>query len=472
MALTTMERLRSETVGIDVQAPLLSGGTRAFVNLDNASSTPTLRPIVEKVDEFIEYYTNVGRSTGFKSEVATWAYEESRSAIARFLGADPVADTVIVTRNTTESMNRLATLFPFKPDSVVLTTLMEHHSNDLPWRRRARVVYAGINLEGSLDMDDFAAKLREYRGKVALVTVTGASNVSGWVNPIHQLARLAHEAGALIAIDAAQIAPHRPIDMKKPEDPERLDFVAFSGHKTYAPYGAGILAGRKDMLHPAEPSLVGGGVVDLVTLDSIVWRGLPGREEAGTPDVVGAVALAAAAKLLEKVGWDNITRHEDELTAYALERLGRIPGVRVFGEAKSDGPGDRIGVIAFEVKGKSNQLVGAALACEAAVGVRCGLFCAHPHVFALLGLGREAQKHACGDASCGRIADLPGVLRASFGLYNDRSDVDALCDTLEAISRGEHAEYDSDPKTGECWPKGRPRLNPADYFSLMPRLPA
>jgi selenocysteine lyase/cysteine desulfurase len=472
MALTPVARLRSETVGIDVPVPLLVGGTRPYVNLDNASSTPTFRPIVEKVDEFLAYYSNVGRGTGFKSEVATWALGESRLTIGRFLGADPDADTVIFTRNTTESMNRLAALFPFQPDSVVLTTLMEHHSNDLPWRRRARVVHAGIRPDGSLDLDDFAAKLKEHRGKVALVAVTGASNVTGWVNPIHQLARLAHEAGARIAVDAAQMAPHRPIDMRSHDDPEHLDFVAFSGHKTYAPYGIGILAGRKDLLRPAEPSLVGGGVVDLVTLNSVVWRGLPGREEAGTPAVVGAVAMAAAIKVLDSVGWVAVARHENALTEYALSRLSRIPGLHVYGKTRADGPGDRIGVIALSMADKPDPLVGAVLAYEAGVGARCGLFCAHPYVFALLGLGERDTATACENASCGRIAGLPGVVRVSFGLYNDESDVDALCDSLEAISRGEHAAYDSDPKTGECWPKGRPRLNPADYFNLTPRLPA
>jgi cysteine desulfurase / selenocysteine lyase len=470
--MTLIEKLRAEVTGNDVQVPLLSGGTRSYVNLDNASSTPTFRPVVEKVDEFLRYYSNVGRGTGFKSEIATWAYGESRKTIGRFLGANPDTDTIIVTRNTTESLNRLATLFPFKPDSVVLTTLMEHHSNDLPWRRRARVVHAGINPDGSLDLDDYAAKLKEHRGKVALVAVTGASNVSGWVNPIHQLARLAHEAGARIAIDGAQIAPHRQIDMRKPDDPEHLDFVAFSGHKAYAPYGIGILAGDKSMLSAPEPALVGGGVVDLVTLDTIVWRGLPGREEAGTPAVVGAIAMAAAINLLDAAGWDAIVRHENALTDYALDRLGRIPGVRVYGKAKAGGSGDRIGVIAFSVDGKPDQLVGAVLAYEAGVGARCGLFCAHPYVFALLGVGERATEMACDSASCGRIADLPGVLRASFGLYNDKTDVDALCDCLEAIAKGNHAEYDTDPKTGECWPKGRPRLKPADHFSLTPRLPA
>jgi cysteine desulfurase / selenocysteine lyase len=472
MANTLMEKLRSEVAGLDVQVPLLSGGTHPYVSLDNASSTPTFRPIIEKVDEFMRYYSNVGRGTGFKSEIATWAYAESRKTIGRFLGADPATDTVIATRNTTESLNRLAALFPFKPDSVVLTTLMEHHSNDLPWRRRARIVHAGINPDGSLDLDDFATKLKNLRGKVALVAVTGASNVSGWVNPIHRLAGLAHEAGARIVVDGAQIAPHRPINMRKPDDPEHLDFIAFSGHKAYAPYGVGILAGNKSILHAAEPALVGGGVVDLVTLDSIVWRGLPGREEAGTPAVVGAIAMAAAINLIDAAGWDAIVRHENALTDYALDRLGRIPGIRVYGKAKAGGPGDRIGVIAFSMDGKRDQLVAAALACEAAVGVRCGLFCAHPYVFALLGMGNRAAEQMYETVTCGNLAGLPGVVRASFGLYNDKSDVDAFCDSLKEIANGNHAEYDSDPKTGECWPKDRPRLRPADYFSLTPRPPA
>lgn len=340
-----IEKLRPEVVGIDVQVPLLSGGTRTYVNLDNASSTPTLRPIAEKVDEFMRYYSNVARGTGFKSQVASWAYEESRKIIARFIGADPEADTVIITRNTTESLNRLAALFPFKPDDIILTTRMEHSSNYLPWRRCGNLVQARLNPDGSLDVDDFAAKLREFRGRVTLVTVTGASNVTGWVNPIHHLARLAHEAGAKIAIDAAQVAPHRPIDMRGHQDPEHLDFVAFSGHKTYAPYGAGILAGDKSMLAAPEPAIVGGGVADLVTPRSVVWRDLPSREEAGTPAVAGAVAMAASIGLLEAVGWDAIMRHEADLTRYALTRLSRIPGIRVHGKTRTDSFDDRIGTI-------------------------------------------------------------------------------------------------------------------------------
>jgi cysteine desulfurase / selenocysteine lyase len=472
MADTPIQRLRSEVAGGDIRAPLLSGGTRTFVSLDNASSTPTFRPIIEKVDEFMCYYSNVGRGTGFKSTVASWAYEESRRAVGRFLGADPVKDTVIVTRNTTESLNRLASLLPFRQDSIVVTTLMEHHSNDLPWRRRGRVVHVGLQPDGSLNLEDFESKLKQYAGKVALVAVTGASNVTGCVNPIHRLARLAHEAGAHIVVDAAQIAPHRPVDMRKPDDPEHLDFVAFSGHKVYAPYGVGFLAGSRSLLCASEPTLVGGGVVDLVTTNAILWRDLPSREEAGTPAVVGAVAMAAAINLLEALSWSAIMRHEAELTRYALTRLSSIPGVKLYGKTGPDDLDDRIGVIAFNVDGKSDQLVAAVLAYEAGIAVRCGLFCAHPYVFSLLGMGEDAVEKVCRSASCGSLADLPGVVRASFGLYNDKSDVDALCDSIDAIARGQHEQYDVKPKTGVCSPHGRPELSPADYFSLTPRPPA
>jgi len=471
MPATAIEKLRAETVGIEVESPLLGGGVRRFVNLDNASSTPTFRPVMNKVDEFMRFYSNVARGTGFKSKVASWAFEESRRVVARFVKADPARDTVIFTRNTTESMNRLAALFPFRSDSVVLTTMMEHHSNDLPWRQRAQVVHARVLADGSLDVEDFAAKLNQYRGRVALVAVTGASNVTGWVNPVHELARLAHDAGARIAVDAAQIAPHRPMDIGGHDDPEHIDFVAFSGHKTYAPYGIGVLVGSKDLLHPPVPSLVGGGAVDLVTLDSIVWRGLPSREEAGTPGVVGAVALAAAIAVIESVGWDAIRRHEDKLTSYTLERLSKIPGIGIYGATSAGDLSRRLGVIAFNLEGRSDALVAAIMAYEAGVGARCGLFCAHPYVITLLDLRQREVERIRDQIASGNMIGVPGIVRASFGLYNDRSDADALCDSLAAIAQGKHAGYQADPKTGEYRPTGHEGLRPEDYFSLAPRLP-
>ncbi len=467
-----LKKLRAELVGIDMKVPTMSGTARQYVNLDNASSTPTFRPVVEKVDEFMRYYSNVGRGTGFKSGIASWAYEESRRTIGRFLGTDPQTDTIIFTRNTTESMNRLAALFPFRPDSVVLTTMMEHHSNDLPWRRRARVVRVGLKPDGSLDLDDFAARLNELRGKVALVAVTGASNVTGWVNPIHQLARLAHEAGARIAIDAAQIAPHRPINMRKPDDPEHLDFVAFSEHKTYAPYGVGVLAGNSAILHASEPALVGGGVVDLVTLDSVVWRDLPEREEAGTPDIVGVVALASAIRLLEAVGWDAVLAHEEQLTRYLLKRLTEIPGVTIYGQNDAGNVGERLGVVAFNVDSIHHALVAAILSYEFAIGVRSGCFCAHPYMLCLLGVGPEEAEKVRGEIVGRNRTNVPGAVRASVGIYNDESDIDALIEALKVIQRGDQTgKYVMCKETGSYVPTGQDCFDFEHHFTLDPRLP-
>ncbi|MEO0073083.1 MAG: aminotransferase class V-fold PLP-dependent enzyme [candidate division WOR-3 bacterium] len=470
MAGTSLDWLRSQTVGIDVEVQLLDGTRRAHVNLDNASSTPTFKPVLDRVNEFLRFYSNVGRGTGFKSQIATHSYEEARCIVARFLNLDTANDTVIFTRNTTESLNRLAALYPFKPDSIVITTMMEHHSNDLPWRRRARVIHTGINPDGSLDLNDLESKLRQNRGKVALVTVAGASNVTGWVNPVHTIARMAHAHGARLVVDAAQTAPHRPIDMRPAADPEHIDFLAFSGHKTYAPFGIGVLAGDRNLLHAAEPCLVGGGVVDLVTCDTAIWRGLPDREEAGTPNIVGTVGLAAAIKVLESIGWDAIQQHEDTLTRYALARLNQIPRIRVYGKTSADDLSDRLGVIAFGLDGKSCQLGAAVLAYEAGIGARCGLFCAHPYVLSLLGVVGDELNRLTARARAGEPLGVAGLIRASIGAYNSLSDIDALCDCLEALVQDRHARYEPYMNAGDLRPAGIQPASLEECFRLNPDL--
>lgn len=227
------------------------------MNLDNAASTPTFRPVIEKVDEFLAYYSNVHRGSGFKSQIASWVYEEARAIVASFVNASLTDEAVIFTKNTTESINKLAREFPFRRDSIVITSMMEHHSNELPWRRFAQVVHVDVNPDGSLRMDDYERKLKRYRSKVSLVAITGASNVSGWITPVHDMARMAHEAGAKILVDAAQLAPHRRIDMKPKGHPEHLDYLAFSAHKMYAPFGVGVLVGDRDMFAECDPDTVG-----------------------------------------------------------------------------------------------------------------------------------------------------------------------------------------------------------------------
>jgi cysteine desulfurase / selenocysteine lyase len=468
-----LEKLRAELVGIDLKVPTMSGAARQYVNLDNAASTPTFRPIMEKVDEFLGYYANVHRGQGFKSQIASWAYDTARRDVARFVKADLGVKTVIFTKNTTESMNRLSRLYPFRPDGVIVTSMMEHHSNDLPWRRAAKVVHVGVKPNGSLDVEDYARKLQEHAGKIDLVTITGASNVSGWVTPYHYLARLAHGAGAKFVLDAAQLAPHRPIDMKPASDPEHIDYLAFSAHKMYAPYGVGALVGESKPLLDAVPDLVGGGVVDIVTIENAYWRELPEREEAGTPDIVGVVALGSAIRLLEAIGWDAIKEHEERLARYMLKRLAEVPKMKIYGQNDTSDVGDRLAVVAFNIGSIPHALVAAILSYEHGIGVRTGCFCAHPYMLCLLGVGRQEAEQVRSEILSRDRTNVPGAVRASVGIYNDESDIDALVEALKAIQRGEHSgSYVMCKETGNYVPTERDCFQFESHFTLTPRLPS
>lgn len=281
--------MRGALVGVDVPVPVLDGRLVPYVNLDNAASTPAFRSVAETVARFLPYYSSVHRGTGYTSRLSTAAYEEARSVVGRFVGADPERDVVVFGRNTTEAVNRLARSLWMPPGSIVLTTLLEHHSNDLPWRARARTVRVGALPDGRLDEDDLDRRLAEHAGRIALLAVSGASNVTGVVQPVHRLAAKVHAVGGRILVDAAQLAAHRPVDMRPHGDPGHLDFVALSAHKLYAPFGTGALVGRRDAF-ASEPDHSGGGTVRAVTLDDVAWADLPDREEAGSPNVVGAVA--------------------------------------------------------------------------------------------------------------------------------------------------------------------------------------
>jgi selenocysteine lyase/cysteine desulfurase len=470
--MSLLKKLRNELVGLDIEVPTLSGERRHYVNLDNAASTPTFRPIVEKVDEFLGFYANVHRGTGFKSQLSSWAYDEARAVVARFVKADLAHQTVIFTRNTTESMNKLARLYPFRPGHIVLTTMMEHHSNDLPWRRRTRVVHVGLHDNGSLDLEDYRRRLSEYRGRIDLVAVTGASNVSGWLNPVQLLARLAHESGARFVLDAAQLAAHRPIDMKPAGDPEHIDFLALSAHKMYAPYGAGALVADRGPLADVEPDLVGGGMVDVVSLEDAWWRDLPEREEAGTPDVVGVVALAAAIRMLESVGWEAIVEHEERLTRYMLRRLAAIPDIIVYGQSDPADVHARLGAFSFNLKGLHHALVAAVLSYEGGIAVRCGCFCAHPYMLCLLNVPPDEAERVRKEIIAHDRSHIPGAVRASVGIYNDESDIDALCSCLEGIAAGNYrGQYTMCKETGNYVPAGADCFDFEHHFNLAPRLP-
>jgi selenocysteine lyase/cysteine desulfurase len=447
--------LRRRIVGFDQQVPLLDGQHVRYVYLDNAASTPALKDVMQVVERFMPYYSSVHRGTGFKSRLSTVAYDQAHEIIARFVGANLETNTVIFGKNTTEAVNKLSYRLPMNEESVVLSTQLEHHSNDLPWRRRAEVIHIMATPEGRLDEDDFDRQLRRYAGRVALVAVTGASNVSGFIQPIHRLARKAHEAGARILVDAAQLAPHRQVDMKADDDPEHLDFVALSAHKMYAPFGTGALIGPNEVFLQSAPEYPGGGTVDVVTLDEVHWAGMPDRDEAGSPNVVGAVAMAAAAQVLMEIGMDNVADHEEKLIAYTLERMGRIPGVRVYGETDPARAAEKVGAIPFNLEGVSHFLLAAILGYEGGIGVRSGCFCAHPYVVHLLQMGEDEASTWRQQMLQGDKSEMPGMVRASFGCYNETEDVDRLLEMVERVARGDyHGDYRLIRSTGEYIPAG------------------
>ncbi|MFZ6027110.1 MAG: aminotransferase class V-fold PLP-dependent enzyme [Chloroflexota bacterium] len=458
---------RSLFAGLDVPTPLLDGSCHPYINLDNAASTPPLAAVGQAVNAFLAYYSSVHRGTGFKSQLCTHAFEQARAIVLAFLGADPATHVCIFGKNTTEAVNKLARRFPFDPKrNVVLTSSMEHHSNDLPWRAAAYTVHVGLLPDGRLDEADFDAQLEKYAGHVALVAITGASNVTGYLNPIHRLAEKAHRAGAMIFADCAQLAPHRAVSMLALDDPAHLDFVAISGHKLYAPYGTGALVGRRDVLEQGEPDDRGGGTVEIVTLEDVTWAGPPEKDEAGSPNTVGAIALAAAIRQLEAIGMAAVAQHEAALTAYALERLPQVSGIRVLGSANPADAAGRLGVIPFHIDGISHFLVAAVLGHEFGIGVRSGCFCAHPYILKLLGLTDAEARGVRDRMLAGDRSDMPGLVRASFGLYNTSGEVDALVDALARISRREYAgQYVQEKASGEYHPLGwKPDFE--RYFAL------
>ena len=465
--MSVVNSLRQEIVGIDCQAPLLDGTTLPYAYLDNAASTPAFCGVQSKVNELLAWYSSVHRGVGLKSLLSTSAYEQARAIVARFVGADPATHSVIFVKNATEAINKLARRLELRPDDIVVTTLMEHHSNDLPWRPRAQVKYVGLREDGSLAVEDVARLLERYRGRVKLVALTGASNVTGFIPPIYDIAETAHRYGARVLVDCAQLAPHRAIDVGAVGDPRSLDFVALSAHKMYAPFGSGALIGPKSLFCQGPPDDRGGGTVEIVTLDEVYWAEPPERDEAGSPNVVGAVALAASMRILSAVGMEAVAAHEMDLMAYALRRLRRLNGVCIYGSSDPSRLGDRVGVISFTVDGVPHAKVAAILAFEGGIGVRSGCFCAHPYVLCLLGVDAGAyQAHKQRALDHDRSA-LPGLVRVSFGCYNTRAEVDRLVEMLERVIAGDYAgQYDVDRASGSYWPRQFDPTQLSRYFTL------
>ena len=387
----------------------VNGKPLAF--LDSGASSQKPRQVIDCLEDYYKRYNaNVHRGVYKLSEEATFAYERARGKVARFIGAASQRE-VVFTRNTTEALNLVAYSWGganLQPGDRILLTIMEHHSNIVPWqliaqRTGAKLDYLGIDGEGRLRLDELDQKLSE---RTKLVALTHQSNVLGTINPVRAIADRAHAVGAVVVVDGAQSVPHMPVDVQA----LGCDFLAFSGHKMCAPTGIGVLWGRRALLEAMPPFLGGGSMIKVVELEQSTYADLPARFEAGTPAIGEAIALGAACDYLSEIGMEAIHRHEVELLAYALERLPAVEGLTLFGPRSVE---QRGAAVSFTLDGVHPHDVAAILDGEN-VAVRAGHHCTQP-------LHRQL--------------DVPATTRASFYIYNTHEDVDRLAAGLEKARR-------------------------------------
>lgn len=416
------------TVASDLLVPLADGRVTDYANFDHGASAPCLESVRAAVEAALPSYASVHRGNGYASRITTQWYERARAEVHGFVGARET-DQVIFTRQTTDALNLLARAVP--ADATVIVFESEHHAALLPWPAE-RTVRLAAPTSQTAAVTAVADALRAAPEGPRLVVITGASNVTGEIFPIAEIAAVAKAHGARICLDAAQLAPHRQVDIQELD----VDWVALSGHKLYAPYGAGALIGRADWLNAADPYLYGGGATATVTSDTTVWNEGPARHEGGSPNVIGAIALAAACAAIT-THREAIEQHERSLLARLRTSLAQIVGVNTYDIFGADA--DRVGTVCFTIDGVSSNLVSAALSAEYGIGVRDGKFCAHPLVGHLL-------------------ADSPETtaVRASLGLGTTREHVDRLVNAVRALAtNGLTTEYEE--SANGCQPIGDPR---------------
>lgn len=382
---------------------------RPLVYLDNAATTQKPRCVVEAItDEYYNVNANVHRGVHYLSQQATDLHEAAREKVRQFVNARSTNE-IIFTRGTTESLNLVVSSFcdgMMQEGDEVIVSVMEHHSNIVPWQLQAAKKGISIRVipmtdEGELRLDEYE-KLFTERTKI--VSVTHVSNVLGTVNPVEEMIRIAHEHGVPVMVDGAQSTPHFAVDVQAMD----CDFFAFSGHKMYGPTGIGVLYGKEEWLDRLPPYQGGGEMIESVSFEKTVFEHLPFKFEAGTPDYVATTGLAKAIDYMTAVGMNNIQRHERELTEYAMQRLSEVEGIRIFGRAPR-----KDAVVSFLV-GDIHHLDMGTLLDRLGIAVRTGHHCAQPLMIRL---------------------GIQGTVRASFAMYNTREEIDALASGIERVSK-------------------------------------
>ena len=401
-----MAKLNTEKIKQDFPIFNQKINDETLVYLDNAATSQIPKFVEEQVRDFNEKErANVHRGVHTLGLRATNQYESSRQKVANFIGANN-AQEVIFTSGCTDSLNLVAASFGeqnIQAGDEILVSIMEHHSNLLPWqqlakRKHAKLNFIEINSDGLLDIENLKSKINS---KTKIVALTHVSNVLGTINPIKELTDLAHEKGAIVVVDGAQAVGHFPINVAQ----LNVDFYAFSGHKMFAPTGIGVLYGKKDLLDKMPPYRLGGEMIANVTREGATWAEVPYKFEAGTPNIAGAIGLGAAIDYLQSLDFELIQKHEQELTSYVLAKLKNVSGLTIYGPQKSNG---RIGVISFNLKNIHPHDLATALDLNG-IEVRAGHHCAQPLMASL---------------------DTESTVRASLSIYNTKDDIDKLVSSL------------------------------------------
>lgn len=405
--------LQDLTVDITSLIPT-NNGNMFNIYFDNGATTPPMESVVKAIEEYTPWYkyvANKSRKADFLAEL----YEQGRTTVKRYVGADMEKDIVIYTKNSTEAINILSNVISMRyrgENPVVITTYMEHLSNYLPWKFRFDTVLVDVLPDGRLSMTDLERKLHRYRGRAKLVAVTGASNVTGYVNPIHDIARMAHRYDAEIFVDGAQLVQHRSVCMRPADPAERIDYLSFSAHKIYAPAFFGVLIGPQRAFDEALPLYFGAGMESTATDEKIVIKKGPERYEGGSNNLLGATALSAALLTIERAGMHAIRKRESDLLEYGIGLLSRNPDVILYGDTEY--LEDRIPIISFNLRGKTYGETAGYLYDDYGIITKNGLCGADLYV----------QKLTEG-------TPYNGIVRASLAFFNDRFELDRLAEALK-----------------------------------------
>ena len=422
-----IDEIRKLFIGLDNKI-VINGKKQVIpINLDNAATTPVLKKVMKAVLKASENYGSIARGDGQKSQYSSDLYEECRRYVIKYFNAPLNKYTAIFVSNTTEGINKLSNILIKNKNDIVITSRMEHHSNDLPWRGKCDLKYVEVDEKGRIIMEELEEMFSIYQDRIKYVTITGASNVTGYITDIRRVAKLAHKYGAKLIVDGAQLVPHRAINICGKENDDYIDFLIFSAHKVYAPFGSGAIIGLRGELEKYPPDTKGGGTVERVLDDEIIWLSTPEKNEAGSPNFFGAVALMQALKEMNKIGLELIESNEKKLLKMLIDGMKNFERVILYGD--NENIEDRLGIMVFNIDRLCYEMVGEYLASIRGIAVRQGGFCAHPYTRRLLGIKNDEIEEYI------KKNGMPGMVRVSLGAYNSEKEVNIFLETIEYICK-------------------------------------